>query len=95
VATAGTLDGITLMAFPSGSATVDIRTETWANFVTSGAAGATTIKGSGATPAISSASGATPSTAGFNTALPANSVVCFVLSIPSVSTVVTAILSVH
>jgi hypothetical protein len=91
---AGTLTGVRLLANPAGSATVDIRSATNASFGTGGPASATTITGTGAIPAISSAYGVSPSIAGFNTTLAANTTVCFVLSNPSTASNVTAILTV-
>jgi hypothetical protein len=84
--TAATLTGLSILAFPAGSATIDIQTEAFSSFVTNGPGGATTIVGSGTTPAISSANGVKPSLAGFSTSIPGDTVVCFVLSSPSTST---------
>ncbi len=95
IAYGGTLTGIALMAEPSGSATVDIQTETFANYITSGPGGASSIHGSGSIPSISSAHAVNPSITGFNTTIANNSVVCFVMSSPSSAQTITAILTIQ
>jgi hypothetical protein len=85
---AGTIVKAQLIAAPSGSATVDVRTVAFASYT--GPSSTSTITASD-TPALSSAASYTDSTlTGWTTALTANSVVCFYLTSPTTVTGVQA-----
>jgi hypothetical protein len=81
---AGTITGAQLIATPSGSVTVDVRTVAFASYT--GPASTSTITASD-TPALSSATSYTDTTlTGWTTTVTANSVFCFYLSSPTTVT---------
>jgi|HubBroStandDraft_1064217.scaffolds.fasta_scaffold00168_12 hypothetical protein len=88
----GTINKVQLIAMPSGSVTVDVRTVAFASYT--GPSSTSTITASD-TPALSSATRYTDSTlTGWTTSLTANSVVCFYLTSPTTITGVQAIVTV-
>jgi hypothetical protein len=89
---AGSISKVQLIATPSGSVTVDVRTVAYASYT--GPSSTSTITASD-TPALSSATSYSDSTlTGWTTTVTANSVFCFYLTSPSTVTGVEAVLTV-